>query len=926
MVLGVSGARAEIAFDDVSAGAGIDFVGQSFGLSWGDFDGDGWADVWVTHHVFPPSLFVNQQDGTFVDIGGGLALERPFADMHGAAWADFDNDGDQDLLQLVGNVAGQGVGPNHLFVNEGGTLVDRAPELGVEYPFGGGYMPTWLDWDGDGLLDAIVGNLVRPDFQAPTALFAQRPGGFVDVTAPAGFSVLDHTRIAQISNLTGLPRPHIVVQAWDHPQRVFALGTQPLVDVAPLLSFPTTFATHDVAISDFDGDLVPDMLVLQRSTPSDAVLTAPREVRAHLVVNGNERGIEAQVHGPITVEVGPSWRTPPSDIYIGAAGAHPGANQFFLDPNDPAHAGIAPHTPGVDAGMYIGWDAPTASWRMFASRAAWQGFNLLIETDNDVADLRTIGFAPKTGALPIAFLTRNGGTWVNGTVQAGLATPRPCGSVVPGDFDNDGDVDVYLVCARPAANFPNVVLENDGNGVFSAVADAGDADGAQEGRGETAGAADFDQDGYLDLYLTNGAGEQPFDRGPDQLLHNRGGTNHWLQIDLEGVSSNRNGIGARLLASAGGVTQLREQSGGIHRFTQDHERVHFGLGAHTRVDSLVIHWPSGTTQVLSDLPADQIVRVIEPRRPTLLGRPSYAPGSDPGAFVWKDSLAGPLELRVSGDGSDATWTVRLITDRPLRSLAPVGLQPASVLEFSGNAVSLQATPGPGEEGLSIGLAPGADFSIAVERDGDRNPRLLHVGVGAEPASPSGWILPTSTLTPATLADDDHVPGCSFGLESGQITARWRGGPLEHATGLSLTLSAPLLSASGVGLEAPDVLTAGGFGLDVTGAVAADVDGVDADVSGAAWAALVYRQDGIPQPYRVNAASRSLGAPNASEHTNTCDGDIDGSGGLEPFDLFVLLQDLETGIDPGRCTDIDGDGSVTQIDFLLWFKLFKASSA
>ena len=78
-----------------------------------------------------------------------------------------------------------------------------------------------------------------------------------------------------------------------------------------------------------------------------------------------------------------------------------------------------------------------------------------------------------------------------------------------------------------------------------------------------------------------------------------------------GVYSNRDGVGAQLHLTAGGVTQLREQNGGIHYRGQNHQRVHFGLGDNTMVDELRIRWPNGYIQTIEDIPADQIFEVIE---------------------------------------------------------------------------------------------------------------------------------------------------------------------------------------------------------------------------------------------------------------------------------------------------------------------------
>ena len=103
-------------------------IGESWGNAWGDFDGDGYLDLWATNHKHKPSLYRNNRDGTFTDIIDQVWNAYAFADTHGVAWADFDNDGDQDLIVLCG--AGGGVNRlnskhfNHFYVNENGRLMN----------------------------------------------------------------------------------------------------------------------------------------------------------------------------------------------------------------------------------------------------------------------------------------------------------------------------------------------------------------------------------------------------------------------------------------------------------------------------------------------------------------------------------------------------------------------------------------------------------------------------------------------------------------------------------------------------------------------------------------------------------------------------------------------------------------------------------
>ena len=128
---------------------------------------------------------------------------------------------------------------------------------------------------------------------------------------------------------------------------------------------------------------------------------------------------------------------------------------------------------------------------------------------------------------------------------------------------------------------------------------------------------DYDRDGFVDLLVTTGGSMgrslgMPSDPGGYQLYRNRPNANHWLEIDLEGTRSNRDGIGARVELVAGGVTQVRIQDGGVHHRGQNHARLHFGLAKNSKVDRITIRWPSGTLQELDNVAVDRVVRIREP--------------------------------------------------------------------------------------------------------------------------------------------------------------------------------------------------------------------------------------------------------------------------------------------------------------------------
>ena len=187
------------------------------------------------------------------------------------------------------------------------------------------------------------------------------------------------------------------------------------------------------------------------------------------------------------------------------------------------------------------------------------------------------------------------------------------------DFDNDMDEDIFLACRGGVQNVADILLQNDGNGVFTVVPSAGGAAGPiglavgeGAGVGETVVSADYDLDGRIDLAVTNGMNLRPQHRnnGPYKLFRNTSPAKNWIELDLVGTSSNRDAVGARVLATAGGVTQYREQNEGYHRWSQNQRRIHFGLASNPTVN-LTVKWPSGRTDTYNSVAAGHIYIATE---------------------------------------------------------------------------------------------------------------------------------------------------------------------------------------------------------------------------------------------------------------------------------------------------------------------------
>jgi hypothetical protein len=186
------------------------------------------------------------------------------------------------------------------------------------------------------------------------------------------------------------------------------------------------------------------------------------------------------------------------------------------------------------------------------------------------------------------------------------------------DFDNDGWPDILTFHGGLIHLIPqeHSLFKGIGNGKFSDVSrDAGPVlDVKSVARG--ACFADYDNDGKMDAYLVNLGAH-------GTLLHNVTATkNHWIAFQLKGAmgskglngaKSNRDGIGAHLSLLAGGRIQVAERVASSGYLSQDDWRVHFGLGAATKVDKVTIQWPSGKQQVVENLTVDRVVAVEEPK-------------------------------------------------------------------------------------------------------------------------------------------------------------------------------------------------------------------------------------------------------------------------------------------------------------------------
>ena len=508
-------------FTEQSLAMGIDHVYRARALTGGgaaffDYDNDGDEDLYVTRGQSRDYLYENNGDGTFSRINGDIGL---FASVQFNTMAvvtgDIDNDGDRDIFVTTWEMFNGPtipMGRNLLFLNDGdGTFTEIGLQAGLtEAVISEG--ATFLDYNRDGFLDIYVFNHIE------TPLFTQDSTGLVNGYAHECFpnflyrnnGDLTFTEVSEEMGVGG-----------GNGCSIAGLGTDFDMD-----------GDIDIYLAnDFGYWLEPNLLFEN--------------------INGGE------AFANIGAEVG-------ADVEAFGMGIAAGDYDQDLD--------IDYYTTSIGKNTLIANDKG-----IFEDVTAFAG---VANTDVPGEGLLTTGWGT-------AFL----------------------------DVDNDGLLDLYVANGRipsistwaTATQDPDKLYKNNGDRTFTDVSEAAGVADTDYNRGMAY--SDFDHDGDLDIFVVT---LEELDFHSKFYVNETDNDNHYIQLKLVGVESNRDAFGSKIWLYAGGQTFLREIYGGGDTYaSQNTSIVHFGLGEMTTIDSIRIDWTNGHVDHLGALTVDTLYVIEE---------------------------------------------------------------------------------------------------------------------------------------------------------------------------------------------------------------------------------------------------------------------------------------------------------------------------
>lgn len=546
----------------------INLYDHGCGVAIGDANGDGHDDIYFLNQLGANALFQNKGDGTFVDqtAKAGIALEDRIS--VGATFADYDNDGDQDLFVTSTR------GGNTLFRNTGnGVFEDATSEVGVEH-VGHSQTASFFDFDNDGYLDLLVVNTAEwtsEEFDGHSNYFVGK--GKLD-----GLSAV----------VTSIREDNILYH--NNQDGTFK-------DVTKASGLKGRGWASDVAIFDYDGDGSLDVFITSMFGRDQLYRN-----------NGNGTFID------VTKKV--FERTS-----FGAIGSK------LFDYNGDGRLDLVVVDMHSDMWMGLDYDHTSlAAAREFETRKFDYFYGPKAEFDQALRDgeedlERILDFSHDEVLFGnVLFKNTGSGKFEEVSQKANLETFWPWG-VATSDFDNDGHEDVFMAAGMgyPFYYWPNYLMRNRGDGTFENLSSTQGIEPPSEGiyleetiqdryavrSSRCAATADFDGDGRVEV-VTNNFNHRPY------YFRNSFPQQNYIAFRLTGTRSNRDAIGAIVRLTVGERTMIRllQTAGGY--LSQSSKTLHFGLGVNEKVDRAVIQWPSGLEQTISTPALNKLHSISEP--------------------------------------------------------------------------------------------------------------------------------------------------------------------------------------------------------------------------------------------------------------------------------------------------------------------------
>lgn len=500
-----------------------------------------------------------------------------------AAVGDYDNDGYDDVF-VTDSDAGQA---NHLYHNNGNlTFTDVTQRAGV----GGGNDPLsivadalWFDYDNDGWRDLLV---VR--FGTPIVYHNERNGTFRDVSERAGLKRFGNT---------------IAAVAFDYDNDgyldlLFGDYFQP-VNLVEL-------KTNHVLPNDLDNAVNGGGVTLWHNNGNGTFSDVTKKA-----------GLAGHTGWTLDVGHGDFNNDGRQDIYIAC---DYGTDRFFLNNGDGTFRDMTERAIGYDTKK--GMNVEAADY----DNDGWLDIYVTNITDEYMKECNML------------WHNNGDGTFTDVAKETGTCDTLWGWGAKFGDFDNDGWLDLFAADGLRSAgkdnyiplifkmittpgidfsdirNWPSIgnmtwsgyqkkkLFRNLGGQTFKEMAAQAGVDNELDGRGVAL--ADFDNDGRLDIFETNA-------NQPTVLYHNAtSASGNWIELKLIGTKSNRDAVGARATVKIPGLSMIREVDGGNGYAAQSSNRLHFGLGRISRIDSVEIHWPSGLVETVA-APLNRITSLRE---------------------------------------------------------------------------------------------------------------------------------------------------------------------------------------------------------------------------------------------------------------------------------------------------------------------------